>query len=185
MSHRNPNRQHGTRAKYVVEHCRCEPCKDANRRYNRQRQRNERRAQQGIEELDVAYIDCTEARDHLRWLSSIGIGKRTVHQVTGVALSSIDKIRSGEQTKARKHTVDRILAVGKHRTHGRIAIDPAAAFRLLNQLQAAGYSNAAIARHLGLKTPALQYRPDQPMLLDTVRRIAAVHQRLLGQRVAA
>ena len=127
----------------------------------------------------------SDLRDHLRWLSSVGIGKRTVHKVTGVALSSIDRIRSGERTKARKNTVDRILAVGKHRTHGRISVDSSAAFRLLNELHAAGYSNASIARHLGLKTPALQYRPEQPMLLDTARRIAAVHQQLLGRKVAA
>ena len=185
MSRRNLNRQHGTRAKYVVEQCRCEPCKDANRRYNRDRQRNERRAQLGIEELNVAYVDCSEARDHLRWLSSIGIGKRTVHQVTGVALSSIDRIRSGERTKARKHTIDRILAVGKHRTHGRIPVDPTAALRMLDELHAAGLSKAAIARALGHKTPALQYEPGRPMLLDTARRIAAIHHQLLGRKVAA
>jgi hypothetical protein len=30
-------RAHGTRVKYVVEHCRCAPCRDASRRYERER----------------------------------------------------------------------------------------------------------------------------------------------------
>ena len=184
MSAPNTNRQHGTRAKYVVEKCRCEPCKDANRTYNRDRQRNERRARLGIEELHVAYVDCSEAREHLLWLSSIGIGKRTVHKVTGVALSSVEGIRSGDIVKARPKTVDRILAVGKHRSHGRIPVDPTKALRMLDELHQAGMSKAAIARALGHKTPALQYYPDRPMLLDTARRIAALHAQLLGRRAA-
>jgi hypothetical protein len=180
----NLHRQHGTRAKYVVEKCRCEPCKDANRRYNRDRQRNERRAAAGIEQLVVAYVDTAEARDHLRWLSSIGIGKRTVHKVTGVALSSIEAIRAGQMRKARARTVDRILAVGKHRTHGRIPVDPQPAFDMIDQLRANGWTNARIAQALGLKTPALQYRPDRPMLLDTVVRISRLHRSVFGSRLA-
>ena len=184
MSAPNNTRQHGTRAKYVVEKCRCEPCKDANRRYARNRNRNQRRAQVGIEDLQIAYVDCSEAREHLRWLSSIGIGKRTVHKVTGVALSSVEGIRSGDIVKARRQTVDRILAVGKHRTHGRIPVDPTKALRMLDELHRAGMSKAAIARALGHKTPALQYDPERPMLLDTARRIVALHAHLLGRRAA-
>jgi len=179
------NRQHGTRAKYVVERCRCEPCTDANRRYSRDRQRNQRRAELGIEDLYIAYVDCNEARDHLRWLSSIGIGKRTVHQVTGIAVSTIDRIRTGEQTKARKQTIDRILAVGKHRAHGQIPVDPTAALRMLDELVAAGMSKAQIARMLGLTSRSLQYKRNRPMLLNTVRRISAVHQQTFGRKAAA
>lgn len=180
MSRPNLARAHGTRAKYVFEHCRCEPCTDANRTYNRERSRNQRRAELGIENRYVAYVDCCEARDHLRWLSSIGIGKRTVHKVTNVAISSIEGIRTGTILKARPQTVDRILAVGKHRTHGRVRVDSATALRMLDELHQTGMSKAAIARALGLRTPALQYKPGQPMLLDTVRNIAQLHHRLIG-----
>lgn len=178
------NRQHGTRAKYVMDKCRCEPCTNANRTYNRDRSRNERRAELGIEDRFVAYVDCSEARDHLRWLSSIGIGKRTVHKVSGVALSSIEAIRSGQVTKARPRSVDRILAVGRHRAHDRMPVDPTPALRMLNELHNAGMSKSAIARALGHKTPALQYSPDRPMQLQTVRRIAQLHAQLLGRRAA-
>ena len=178
------SRQHGTRAKYVVEKCRCLPCKEANRAYARMRDRNERRAAIGIETPYVAYVDCAEAREHLLWLSSIGIGRRTVNKVSGVAMSSIDKIRTGKRDKARAVTVDRILAVGKHRTHHRIPVDPTPALKMVDQLLAAGYSKAAVARALGLTTPALQYRADRPMLLDTAIRIDHVHRQLLGRRAA-
>lgn len=168
-------RQHGTRAKYVIEHCRCHPCKEANRAYARQRQRHQRRVEYGLEAPQPAYVDTSEAREHLNWLSSIGIGKRTVHQVTGVSLSAIQQIRQGTQTRARATTVDKILAVGRHKSHARIFVNPQRAWAMLDAMIDAGLTRAEISRRLGNTTPSIQYSRTRPMYRSTEARIEAVY----------
>ena len=173
-------RQHGTRAKYVVEKCRCEPCTDANRRYQRERLRHDARVRYGIEVPRVAYIDATEARDHLRWLSSVGVGRTQVHLRTGVAISSIDKIRTGKVRKARQATVDAILAVGRSHVADGTLIDARSTWRKIGDLKQAGYSQTWIARQLGstAKRPALQIGRDK-VTAGTARKIAELHERTL------
>jgi hypothetical protein len=151
-------RDHGTRAKYVFEKCRCEPCSDANRTYARERERHQRRVSFGIEEPRVAYIDATEARDHLRWLRKVGVGKRQVHVETGLSVSAIDKIRSGRVTKCREATANKILAVGRSKAADGAYIDAKATWRLIDDLRKHGWTKTSIARALGstAKTPVLQ-----------------------------
>ena len=173
-------RLHGTRAKYVAEKCRCEPCTDANRRYQRERDRHTRRVAYGIEAPRTAYIDATEARDHLRWLSSVGVGRTQVHLRTGIAISSIDKIRTGQRRKARPATIEAILAVGRSHVADGTLIDARTTWRKINDLKRAGYSQAWIARQLGSTAvnPALQVGK-RKVTAGTARKIAALHERLL------
>lgn len=151
-------REHGTRAKYVVEKCRCELCTQANRDYARQRDRQERRARYGFDKPRPAYIDATEAREHLRWLSKVGVGKRQVHAQTGVSLTSIYDIRSGRLTKCRLSTANKILAVGRSKTADGALVDAKQTWRRIDDLLKHGWTKRAIAEALGskAKTPSLQ-----------------------------
>lgn len=151
-------REHGTRAKYVAEKCRCDPCTIANRTYAREFQRKKARVGYGIEEATPAYIDASEARKHLLWLSSVGVGKRRVSQLTGISLSAIDKLRQGNRTKCRQSTADKILAVGRSKAADGAYVDAKATWRRIDDLLAHGWTKTAIARAIGSKgkVPALQ-----------------------------
>lgn len=105
-------RPHGTRVRYVFgprgddwrNGCRCADCSRAAVLYEKRRQRARLRG-------EPAYVDAAEAREHLEWLSTQGIGRRTVSEQSGVPQSVVAKIRKGVTRKARPSTVDKILAV--------------------------------------------------------------------------
>lgn len=176
-------RAHGTRACYVhgpagrSKGCRCEPCRDANRTYARTRAR---RAARPDEILEPAYVDNSEAREHLAWLASVGVGKRTVSERSGVALSAIEKIRRGTVTRSRPDTIAKILAVGRSAARGAALVDAEPTRRLIDDLLAHGWTRTAIARELGsqAKRPSLQIRGTR-VTAETARRVADLHHRAL------
>lgn len=104
----------GTRTRYVAG-CRCQPCTIANRNYAREWERHKRRMTYGIETHVEHLVDATEAREHLQWLSSKGVGSIRVRSVTKMSRSNIVLIRQGRRTKITQRTAQRILAVGLHR----------------------------------------------------------------------
>jgi hypothetical protein len=171
-------REHGTRAKYVVEKCRCEPCTKANRDYALQRDRHKRRVAFGIEEHQPAFIDATEARDHLRWLSKVGIGKRRVSQITGISVSAIEELRKGNRTKCRPKTAAKILGVGRSKASDGAFIDAKQTWRLINDLLEHGWTKEAIAKAIGSKAqrPSLQLQPNR-VRAKSARAIEQLHQR--------
>lgn len=142
------SRQHGTRAKYVIEKCRCESCTEANRIYARERDRRVRRVTYGIEAPTIIFVDATETREHLQWLSSRGVGKRQIQSVSGVALTTIDKIRQGKISKCRPETADRLLAVGSHKAAAGTTVDAKDTWRLINDLLKHGWTRYRIAQHI-------------------------------------
>jgi hypothetical protein len=171
-------RDHGTRAKYVVEKCRCEPCTNANRTYQRQRDRQARRVRYGFEEPTPAFIDATEAREHLLWLSKVGIGKRRVSQLTGISVSAIEELRKGNRTKCRPQTADKILGVGRSKASDGAFIDAKQTWRLINDLLEHGWTKEAIAKAIGSKAqrPSLQLQPNK-VRAKSARAIEQLHQR--------
>lgn len=134
----------------------------------------------GIAEPSPAYIDASEARKHLLWLSSVGVGKRRVAEVTGISLTSIWKIRSERLTKCRKSTVDKILAVGRSKAADHAYVDAKATWRRIDDLLAHGWTKTAIARALGskAKVPALQLSCSQ-VTAKQARAIEQLHETAL------
>jgi hypothetical protein len=174
-------RQHGTRAMYVAERCRCEPCRAAHRDYNREWERRRSRAQVwGIEEVEPAFVDVTEARDHLAWLSGNGVGSRTVSEVTGLARSTVLSIARGEQVVARQETIDRILAVGTHRAPDVTLVDAAPAWRLIDDLVYLGFTKGRIAMAMGKKKPAMQLNRHR-ITRRSLDKVKAVYTKLLRE----
>ena len=171
-------RNHGTRAKYVVEKCRCEPCTEQNRLYQRQRDRQARRVRYGFDEPTPAFIDSTEARAHLLWLSSVGVGKRRVSELTGISLSAIDKLRQGNRTKCRPDTAAKILGIGRSKASDGAFIDAKKTWQLINDLVKHGFTKQDIAIALGSKAkrPHLQLQPNK-ITAKNARIIAQLHER--------
>lgn len=102
-------RAHGTRAKYVVEKCRCQECRRANSDY--QTAREKRKAYEAWGDIAPALVPADEARDHLRFLQSAGIGLRRVALLTGLSRSELSRIRKGERQRVLYSTADLILGI--------------------------------------------------------------------------
>ncbi|MEU3620633.1 hypothetical protein ABZ725_51615 [Streptomyces sp. NPDC006872] len=83
-------RPHGSRAKYVVEKCRCRPCRDANRT-----RENERSRQIAYGRYESPFVDAGPARAHLLYLRSCGMGLRAIAAELGVGRRYLQSIVSG------------------------------------------------------------------------------------------
>ena len=98
----------GTRAKYVLEHCRCSECRRANADYQRRRSRAARRPD---EQLDAAHVPAGPARAALRSLQDNGVGLRRIAAATGVSRKTLAVIRSGRQARVNRVTARAVEAL--------------------------------------------------------------------------
>lgn len=152
-------RPHGNYVKYVVERCRCEPCRTANRAYELHRTRSIRRP-------DVEwcpYVPADDAREHVQWLRSCGVGLKSIAKLSGVPHGSLSKLVYGDPQRGmgpsrriRAETSRRILAVLHSHAAGAQKVPAAYTWRLLDRLIARGWTRAELARRLGQQGPGLQ-----------------------------
>lgn len=98
----------GTHVKYS-QGCRCQPCREAHRVYERNRKRQ--RMRPDGKGTTYQLVDATEVRKHLRWLATKGAGYRQLSKISGVSPSSIALIRSGKVTTVRDSTARKLLGV--------------------------------------------------------------------------
>ncbi|MGA0895037.1 MAG: hypothetical protein ACO3S5_10460, partial [Ilumatobacteraceae bacterium] len=129
-------------------------------------------------------IDATEVRQHLRWLSANGIGRRTVATVTGLSNSAVAELASGRRTMTTRSTANRILAVGLlHRANGsdKARVDSAQIKAMIAELVDLGWSKAALARMLGYRTKALQIADRPTVNPATARKVKALHAALTAR----
>lgn len=136
-------RAHGTYVKYVIEQCRCDECRAANRDYERERSRR----------CAPAYVDADEVRAHLAWLADRGIGLKSVAKMSGLSHGALSKLVYGDSRRGtapskrcRPETRDRILAVhpGMFENGTRVPAGPTLA--IVDELVRRGWTRAAIAR---------------------------------------
>ncbi|GAA1030745.1 MULTISPECIES: hypothetical protein [Amycolatopsis] len=142
-------RPHG-RAKYVMEKCPCDVCREANNAYNRNRKRQRAYGR-------AAYVDAEPARAHLRALGEAGIGWRRAAELAGLSTSVVSKLLYGRSGRApsqriRAATAAKILAV-EINADGMAAhavVDATGTRRRLRALVAIGWSQTQLAERLGL-----------------------------------
>lgn len=164
---------HGTRASYTNNGCRCESCTIANRTYARDYYRAKR-----IGENPGRLVSALPSRDHLRLLQKSGIGKRRAHELSGVALSVVEKIRRGERHHVRWSTQEAILAVEVDDGSLGTTVEREVAEAIVARLLARGWVRYKIAAHLGsnARRPALQIARSRRVLRRTVRKLEVLEQ---------
>jgi hypothetical protein len=175
-------REHGERAKYVIERCRCGECREAVRLYELKR----RRALSRPDEAWVPYVPAGKARRYLKELSEYGIGHKTVAKVSGVPHGTISKLiygdparRMGPSKRIRPETERRLLAVTLEDAAGAAKIPAGSTWKLLDDLIARGFTKTWIAGQLGAESPALQLSRVR-VRATTARKVAELHRRLQG-----
>lgn len=177
------NRPHGTYTKYVMERCRCEPCREANRTYESHRYR----AMSRPDEVWMPYVPAAQARTHLRELAAAGVGYKTVARLAGLADSTVGKILwpsryrgMGTSKGIRAETERAILSVSLEMAAGAQKVPAGPTWRLLDDLIARGFYKTWIARELrGPQARALQVRRDL-VRASTARKVEELHRRCAG-----
>lgn len=175
-------RAHGTRVKYVIERCRCEPCREAVRVYERNRQRAMRRP----DERWVPYVPAAKAREHVRTLMAQGVGPKSIAKLSGVPHGAVSKLIYGDykgrgpSKRIRPETEAKLLAVTVASAAGAQKIPAGPTWALLDDLIARGWTKTWLARELGAKGPGLQIKRDL-VRASTARKVEALHRRLEGQ----
>lgn len=165
------SRPHGDRLRYMAG-CHCFKCRRANSDYERRRQ---------VARLAGDWngiVDAAAARAHILKLSRAGVGRHAVADATDIAHSMIYEIRNGQRRRIRARTERKILAITTdHRAdHSYVRADRT--WRLIRQLLDEGYTKAALARLLGYKTRALQFRKRR-IIARSAQRVLALHSRLM------
>ena len=160
--------EHGTRNAYVVDKCRCRLCRDAASAYERHRQR------QAAYGRWTPYVDAQPARDHVRALSALGVGWKSVAHAANLKPSVLWKLLYGDRSRnlapskrIRQATSDAILSVPLDPTQaGRdgTLLDATATWQHIHGLVALGYPQSWIARQIGQQGSGLQLSTDKVMV---------------------
>lgn len=149
------HRQHGTHVKYVIDKCRCEPCREGNRIYERER----------AARLTPPYVSAAPARRHVEHLAAGGVGLKTIAKASGVSHGALSKLMYGTGTRGpskriRPETSAKILAVTPRDAADGARIDAGPSWEILDALIAQGMPKSQIAERLGQKGPGLQLSRD-------------------------
>lgn len=166
------DKPHGTRVKYAAG-CRCVECRRANTKYEL-RQAVLRATGRGNGLVAVYRV-----RRHLKWLSSKGVGRRTVHQQAGVSITTLAKIKRGDRSHIRAQAEKRILAVRPEAARGTALVSGARTWRYINSLLDEGFTKKFLSERLGYKNGAIQFRHERVTAI-TARSV----ERLYGELTA-
>lgn len=149
--------EHGIRAAYVRDECRCPECTEANTAEWRAATREQ------MYGAPAAYVDATAAREHIQELRRAGVG---VDQIAKLVDTTSTHVREIEQTARRSHDrppitqiradlAERILAITEAARSPYSQIGATGTRRRLQALVAVGWPLPELAARLGRKTSRL------------------------------
>lgn len=169
---RTTPREHGTRAKYTVDKCRCDECRRACAEYERQR----------TARIEPAYVMAGPARAHVRHLMSLGMGHKRIAQVSGVTPSVVAALLYGKKVgkkhrpptkRIRPETAAALLAVDFAPTDGAY-VDATDMWQQVDEMVAAGIPRTRIAEHVGSSVRNFYNRNDTARA-DRVRAVGEMY----------
>lgn len=190
--HKIANHQHGQRATYVLDRCRCEPCSKANAEAETWRERQKAYGRYH------KYLPASPVREHVRALMDAGVGLKRISKVSGVAHGSLWKLVYGKRQadgtqvpsiRVLRSTAEKLYAIDPTWTDQPLPIAPGArdvartpTARLhVRALVALGWSMSRLGTELGFNTPRNFIRivtSDDVMTRTTVDKIEALYERL-------
>lgn len=166
-------RAHGTRARYLLGEvgsetangCRCHECGAAAWSYELKRRIKKKRGNE-------PFVDASETREHLLWLSSVGIGQWTIVEASGVSRSTIQRIANGTNKRIRLEIANKLLAINMSHAHPNGRIYSKRAVQLVAECKREGIPEAHIAKLLGYKKNSLQLKASGKMSPVRAQRIS-------------
>jgi hypothetical protein len=153
---RKTTHEHGTRGMYGYHRCRCTPCGDANREYNRQADRHKPRR---------AMVDGSLVRARMQVLSKAGMTRAEMAEMCGMRPSSLDYAVYGRNGRPpAKVLASTLAALNAIRYRDILAIKPTPGRKLdgtvprlqVQALYSQGWAAPAIAPYAdGIKASAI------------------------------
>lgn len=189
-THPRARHEHGTRAAYTLDRCRCVPCARA------RAADTDARTRAKIAGTWNGLIDARPAQEHVRKLREAGMGWKRVARAAGLSPSTLSKILYGTRDRGpakhlRPATADALLSVpmpmrAPALLSARTPVTSHAARLRLQSLAAQGWSVQAVAREAGVDRQVL----DRVMAGGTTswatdRAVARVHLELSVRRPQA
>lgn len=101
-------------------------------------------------------MSISQAQAHLLELQKAGVGYRQAAKLAGVSAQTVQRIRSGQAVKVKTETIAAVLGVRAKLAPG-AHINAYATRRLLKALRAEGFTEAQIARKVGLRRGRLEW----------------------------
>lgn len=155
--HTRATHQHGTRAAYVRDRCRCSPCRGANAAATAAARRDRALGHQRL-------IDVTGVRTHLLAFRRAGLGVHRLAALSGISVSHIRALTAqttdGQPAVSRVHpaTAARILALSasRHNSSPNTQVSARGTVRRLQALHAIGWSTPELAHRLGRSTQSVR-----------------------------
>jgi hypothetical protein len=180
-THPQARHQHGTRAAYVKDRCRCTDCTAANTAASRTATRER------IYGRWQPYVDAGPVCEHIAALRAAGIGVERIAHLAGLSVSHIRELAedgrgdSSATRRVRPSTATRILAISindAHRApHSRI--DATGTRRRLQALIAIGWPTELLAAQLSRRTTSLcRSMTGESVTARTAHDVAALYERL-------
>lgn len=142
-------KKHGTHSSYS-HGCRCTECIEGHRIYERNAARRRRRIRYGIEEPTSRKVDASEAREHIIFLTSKGIGLGSIASQIGTNRATVQYIKRGEYQNITKKLAGKILAVPAIPRNPSAYIDATPIHEMVRQLQERGITKTQIGRASGV-----------------------------------
>lgn len=161
MTRRTTPREHGTKACYVFGEwggdsrngCRCADCRAAIARYEQKRNAA----------TEPPYVSANQAREHITFLATQGVGLKQIAKVSGVSHGALWKLVYGVPSagrapskRIRPATAQAILAVSPTDGADGSMVPADRTLENVDRLVAAGVPKARIAERCGQKGPGLQ-----------------------------
>ncbi len=172
-------REHGTNAKFVLDRCRCQPCKEAHSDYEKRRRR--RKAYGG----DYwPWVDAAPVRRHVLSLMTKrgkrardGLGPKRISRITGMPHGTISKLLYGNyrgrppSKRVRKDTAAKLLALNPSDAY---LLDATPLWRMIDELVDFGVPKSRIAQAIGKGCAMLQLS-ESLVNRDNLARVSGLH----------
>lgn len=133
---------HGTRATYQAG-CTCLPCRAANAHYVKTY-------------IPANWTTADASKARLKAIAQQGVGLRRAHELTGLSVAHLQRIRNGQQRTVKLTTEATILGMKASLAHGQ-RINAYRTKHLIRSLLGEDYTSADLARRLGLRSERLQF----------------------------
>lgn len=181
--HKVAHHQHGDRATYVLDRCRCLPCAYAASQYELARTKRNAYDRSNL-------VDADPVRQHVAALMAAGVGLKRIAALSGVPQGSLWKLVYGKNggapsRRVTRSTADRLLALEPG--NPALLADGAktasvGASRRLQALACLGWSVNRLSAETGLDRQRLdQALRGGVVVASTVRAVAAAYERLWDQ----
>lgn len=148
---------HGTHARYS-KGCRCEECKVAHRAYEREASRRRRRMRAGIDFYESRLVDISEARAHIVFLRSRGLGLDSIAERAGVSRATIQRVCRSSSKKITRDLEERILGIPAIVYKRGTFVSAQPLKDMLKELSQHGITEGDVARSAGMARPQLNIK---------------------------